>query len=188
MRYIRHQSVIVIDACMHIALAFRSAFCTPFCRRNACQSFRQPPSHLLVNGEWMFDSESYGPIKFRLHVHQLLTDILCTWPADIYRKCLLFTACCGSTCARTIFPHFAKIPTCASSLALYQYRTSKRNDVFFADIYAHEIFRSLRFFNFQQQVSQRASSKNQLVYINFKKTKWIFQYFGLFREKLIVIR
>lgn len=38
------------------------------------------PSHLLVNGEWMFDSESYGPIKFQL---PLLTDILCTWPADI---------------------------------------------------------------------------------------------------------
>lgn len=49
MRYIRHQSVIVIGAHMHIALAFRSGFCTPFRRR--CQSVRQPLPHLLVNGE-----------------------------------------------------------------------------------------------------------------------------------------
>jgi len=127
---------------MHITLAFRTVFCTPFCRRNACQSVRQPPPHLLVNGEWIFDSESYGPIKFQLRVHPLLTDILCTWPADIYRMYPLFTACCGSTCAYRIFTlrensHLSEF----IRAALHQ--TSERNDVFFAVIHIRIYVRNI---------------------------------------------
>jgi len=100
MRYIRHQSV--IDTHMHMLSRLEACFVRRSTGRNACQSVWQPPPHLLVNGEWIFDNESYGPIKFQLGVHSLLTDILCTWPADIYRMYLLFTARCESTCANDI--------------------------------------------------------------------------------------
>lgn len=143
--------------------------------RSACQSVRQPPPHLLVNGEWIFDGESYGPIKFQLRVHPLLTDILCTWPADIYRMYLLFTTRCGSTCANDISTlrensHLSEFP----HAALHQTFREKET------VYSSQVFMCVKYSaisdcNFSNRFHGN-EPENRLVYIKYKTTRSILFY------------